>query len=236
MKQVCAIGRPIAMVVWVLSTAFVAQAGIVTFDLSSQPGNQSSTSPVVASNVFASSLVRGPGIAAASGAGSINASGFTTIPAIDLSDYFQFTVSAAEGYALNATQLAFGERRSASGVREFTVRTSLDAFQSFNFERTVSLPDDANLRNHVIDLEGISNFQGTVDIRIYGYASEASSGTWRLVNHNEQGGVVLNGSVTAVPEPSSLVLLGAMAGTGLLFRRRVTHKLLWPSHALGSVA
>lgn len=231
MKQICVIGRPIAMAIWLLSSSLTVQAGIVTFDLSSQPGNQSSTSPTVASNVFASSLVRGPGIVAASGVGSINASGFTTMPEIDLSDYFQFTVSAAEGYALNATQLAFGERRSASGVREFTVRTSLDAFQTFNFERNVSLPDDANLRNHLIDLEGISNFQGTVDIRIYGFASEATSGTWRLVNHSEQGGIVLNGSVTAVPEPSSLVLLGAMTGTGLLFRRRVTRKLVRPFHS-----
>jgi hypothetical protein len=231
MKQVCVIGRYLAMAVCILSNALTTQAGIVTFDLSSQPGNQPSTSPTVAQNVFATALVRGPGLGAALGAGSMNANGFTTLPNIDLSDYFQFTLSGAEGYALNVTQIAFGERRSASGVGAFTVRTSLDAFQSFNFERTISLPDDANLRNHIIDLDGITNFQGTVDVRIYGFSSESASGTWRLMNHSEQGGIVLTGTVTAVPEPSSLVLLGAMTGTGLLFRRRITKKRSRPHNS-----
>lgn len=222
MKRVYAVSLGMfAVVVWFFFSSQVGTAGIVTFDVSSQPGNQASTLPAVAPNVFATSLVRGPGINASSGIGSINASGFTTMPSIDLSDYFQFTVTAAPGFALNAQELVFGERRSLSGIREFQVRTSLDQFSTFTSQYSFVMPDSDALRNHSIALTGLSGVTDAVDIRIYGFASESSAGTWRLVNHADYGGIVLNGTVAAVPEPSSAFLLGTAMLGGVWFRRRI---------------
>lgn len=225
MKRVYAVGlRLFAWMAWILSSTLVGNAGIVTFDVSSQPGNQASTSPVVAPNVFATSLVRGPGLNTASGIGSFNASGFTTMPSIDLTDYFQFTVTAAPGYALDLEELVLGERRSLTGVREFQIRTSLDQFTTFTSQYSFSVPDSDALRDHSISLTGLSGVTDTVDIRIYGFAAESSAGTWRLVHHSDYGGIVLNGTVAAVPEPSSALLFGTAMMGGFWFRRRMVRR------------
>jgi len=55
-----------------------------------------------------------------------------------------------------------------------------------------------------------------VTFRVYGYNSEAGTGTWRLADYTTDTMITIRGSV--VPEPASAGLLLA-AGVGFGFRR-----------------
>jgi hypothetical protein len=76
-----------------------------------------------------------------------------------------------------------------TGIRIWSLRSSLDGFTTDLAMFLV--PDDANARTHVIPLgPAFGSFTAPVELRIYGYGAEASTGTWRLDN------VKLNGFTT----------------------------------------
>lgn len=201
-----------------------SQAAIILrYDFTGALGNQASQSPsFVDPNGSATSIVRGAGLTASAGVNSINSFGFTS-GAVDLTDFYGFSIATDAGQQLTVSNLSFRERRSATGIRNFEIRSSTDGFATFNSQFVGTVPDDVLFRDQSIALLGLVNLQGTVDFRIYGYAAEASTGTWRLVNHTVTGGLTLDGVFSpaiAVPEPSSFALLGLICGVGACRARR----------------
>lgn len=211
-----------------------AQTFTLIYDFLGQPGNQASQAPLAATvpaGLLASNLTRGPGLSVASGAGSLAAGGFTT-GAFDPGDYFAFTVAPAAGRTLTLTDLTFSERRSASGIRGFSLRSSRDGFASDLYAGTV--PDNTLTRRQAIALgAAFTGLTESVELRLYGYRAESGAGTWRLGTSANSGenplglppDLRLNGSLeqprAEAPEPGSatLCLLGiAVAARGL--RRR----------------
>jgi hypothetical protein len=222
----------IISLITVLMPCVALGQSIATYDFTGQPGNQASNpSSGVAPGLTASVLDRGPGVTASAATGSISSSAWST-GALDLTDYYQFTLTPDPGATLNVDQIIFSERRSATGIRDIVVRSSLDSFTADLFN--VNVPDETLTRQQTVNLGvAFDSLTSDVTFRIYGFTAEAAGGTWRLGvaggadNPNSlPSTLVVNGSVSAVPEPASWVLIGlSVAGVGV-YSRRIKRNLL----------
>jgi cysteine-rich repeat protein len=127
-------------------------------------------------------ISRGPGLTASAAANTFSAAAFAVTATIDLADYFSFTVTPAAGFSASLLGITLDERRSATGIRTWSVRSSLDGFTSDL--ATFTVPDDINTRLDQPVPLGLA-FRGLtapVEFRVYGFAAEAAAGTWRLDN------------------------------------------------------
>lgn len=160
-----------------------------------------------------SPMQRGSGTTPSASANRFAASGWTLTNAIDQNQWFGFSVTPNSGSALNLDSLTFTERRSLTSVRRWQVRSSLDNFTAIVDSMTV--PDDDQNRDHRIHLPAA--FRGlnqAVEFRFYGYAAEATGGTWRLDNVRLVGTVGTGGpAVPTVQFAAATRTVGENAGT-----------------------
>lgn len=127
-----------------------------------------------------------------------------------LDDYFSFSLAVESGYALDVTSLTFMDMRSANGPNDWTVRYSLNNVD-FTTMGQGSINDSWTLTTANSSVP--QDVTGNLYVRIYGATAIATSGM-RFID-----AVELNGTVSAVPEPGSLALLG-LGGLGLWRRIR----------------
>jgi len=201
----------LAIVLVVTTQTLKAATIISSFNFASAAGNEESYSADIINGDFLqeASITRGLGITPASGAGTFSSSGFT-LAGPDASDYYSLTLIPKTGTALSLWDMSFGERRSSTGPLNWELRSSQ------NFSLTLAsgtMPDDTNIRNHVISLSELSETTEPIEFRLYGFGAEGGTGTWRLDDIEFQ----------AVPEPRGY---GITVGIGLLafvlytYRRR----------------
>ncbi len=162
---------------------FLGQLGIaqtVFFELSAEPGNQSSsTGTSNSANFSAPILTRGAGVTATTGAGSMNASGWyssgtpTTIDdAIANNDYYEFTVNTLNCFFFNPTTINIVLRSSATGPGLATLRSSADGFGADIGTVNITTTSTEYAFSDVIS----PNSQSTT-FRLYGYGAAAGGGT-----------------------------------------------------------
>lgn len=128
--------------------------------------------------------------------------------------YFQFSLTADLNFRMDLTSLTFNAARGGGGTpRGYVVRSSVDAF-STNLDtadlltaRPTYTPVSLNLSS-----PGFQNLN-TITFRIYSY----SPGGGSSVDYDD---IVVNGAVSAIPEPSAAGLM-AMGVIALAGRRRV---------------
>ena len=121
---------------------------------------------------------------------------------------------------MHQTQIALssleflGARGGASTARGYDVRSSIDGFAT-----TLGSDDFANQRSDgfvpvIIDLSGgdFSNLTTATEFRVYFFTPDAG-------NSVEFDNIELNGTVTAIPEPSSSLLV-VLGGVFLARRKR----------------
>jgi hypothetical protein len=78
--------------------------------------------------------------------------------------------------------------RSATGIGQWSVRSSLDDFAT-NLAGII-VPDDTGTRLSVAALpERYRGLTAPVEFRIFGFQAEAAGGTWRIDNVKLFGGV-----------------------------------------------
>ena len=145
---------------------------------------------------------------------------------IDTSKYITFTISANAGFTIDMSTITFGLGRSGTGPRQWQWRSSVDNFSAAlsnytslsagltNTSGVLQNPDsNSSWTGNTLTVSG-SGFSGltSIEFRLYGYNSEGSGGTGGL-----QGPLSFTGSVTAVPAPGAMALLGV---AGLLGARR----------------
>jgi len=109
------------------------------------------------------------------------ASGWSTDPSLDSTDYFEVTVAPQSGYSLIITDINYSERRSKAGIGAFQVRSSVDNFSSYTLLASETVPDNDGERSHSIPGLNITVSEGqTFTLRFYGYQAESGGGTWRI--------------------------------------------------------
>jgi len=220
-------------------------AVLVSYDFTGSNGIQVTT-PVDATfaNVSASSISRGssydPGttsvflsdsMGVAPGqedANTIFLSNYTLATAAANGAYFELTITAALGYSLSIDTINLAVRRASnkSGPNLLGVRSSLDGYTAdldsgVSLSGTQAVPVNQTL-NFGTSLQDIT---GSVTLRLYGYQrnqSSASYGIWAMSNHSVDDAFTVNGTISPIPEPTMIHLLG-LAGLGfVLLRRRRT--------------
>ena len=179
---------------------------IAKWDFTGASGSQTSTSAASAVvGITADTISRGSGVTASGNSNSISSTTWTSSAIIDSNDYYTFAITIDAASTLNLDSISFAERRSGTGIRTLSVRSSLDGYAS-DLVTPIGVPDDTLVRDQTVSLS--SSFDAltntTVTFRIYGYAAEASTGSWRIQNHSTLGGLVLEGTV--IPSSPTLLL------------------------------
>lgn len=203
-----------------LSSAAQAQS-IVAWDFSGDAGNQASESPISAApGVTGGNITRGSGLGLNAGGGSFNSNGWeSAVSGPGSTEYLSFGFTVADGYFVDLVGLVLGTRSSGTGPGSLGLFYGGDGFASQLYSFTQN--NTADLFSN-IDLGFLPNLTGSVEFRIYelgntqadGSGATASTGTFRLIDHNVLGNMAFTGSVTAVPEPETYALL--LAGLGLV--------------------
>ena len=148
---------------------------------------------------------------AGSGGGYFAAAAWTgTAPG---SNYFEFTLTPNAGYTFSATSMTFGYRATATGPTNFAVRSSADAYAADLISGTIT--GDSTWRSAGTLSITLSGINTATTFRILGSGASSSLGTLRVDD------VTVNGSVTAVPEPSTYAaILGVVVLTSVIIHRR----------------
>ena len=165
-----------------------------------------------ANNLGAEDIERGTGISDP----TFDASGATAFAwdlgtGVSTGDYYEFCISPKTGYSLNVTGISFTEERSADGIRNYSVRWSIDGFNTFSTIMDAAVPDDEQARSEAINNLDITGCNGaTICFRFYGYNSEAFDGEWSLSN------VDVIGNVNAKCTPPNIQASGLFFGSATI--------------------
>ncbi len=178
---------------------------------------------VVGSHVTGIDLTRGGGIVQASGS-DYNSRAWNDstdqATAKTNGDFLEFGITVDTGFQVEDLSAGFFGDRSGTGPSQIEVFYSTDNFAT---ESSVLAATDVGVNGSNQDTTAIpSALTGTVKFRIYGYTATGSTGTFDIedTEYDSTYGLVINGQVSAVPEPSSFALLGLVGLASLLRRRR----------------
>lgn len=136
-------------------------------------------------------------------------------------DYIQFVLTPLGGASFSLTSLVFNWDRSGTGPTAVTLRSSLDGFTA-DLGTVGSLSTGGVFTLNTLNITGISNVSTATTFRLYGYGGSAAAGTGGFDIGTNTPNVTLNGSVSAVPEPATVIAgIGAVLALGWHGRRRL---------------
>jgi len=145
---------------------------------------------------------------AADGAAVDGMGGFTSLPA----QFTSFTLTPDAGMLLSVDTItydyaSYGQAEAGSGYL-VTIRTSADGFATDLASASTSVTS-ARL---TLDTSALGTLTSATEFRVYAAAIDANGGNrwFDLVGSDvaTDAGLIVDGTVTAVPEPSSSLLLG----------------------------
>ncbi len=155
-----------------------------------------------------------------------NSNPSTLANAIAGNDFIQFIVSPTAGNQFTVTSFDFIWDRSGTGPSSVALFSSVDSFTNSLGTLTNLAGSTTTFRS--ISISGISNVSTSTTFRLYGFGATATAGTGGFDHSNSAttNNVILNGSISAVPEPTSMVLVGliGVAGAVVRTRRRLAKK------------
>lgn len=197
--------------------------------------NASTTNPRAATslgtNITSASLTLGSGVTASNSGDTFGGSGFnstTLSTAISGGDYLSFTITPADGFAISISSLSLNSGVSTA-VTNFNVSllssatgfTGADSLYNYSFS-TAGAPTQSITLTGVTALQNVS---GSLEFRLYGWRDTAGTSTFRIRNLSGND-LVINGSVSAIPEPSAFAAAaGVLALSGVIWHRRRQGKL-----------
>lgn len=203
------------LVVYLLPFAFLLFSNIAFGGLASNTitgSNPNISNPytegqVVSLNLAFSGIGRGVGINGTSANDRYNANSWNT-STIDLDAYFNFTLTPAPGFLMSFVEFEYTGQRSPTGPDSFAFRSSLD-----NFTANLGTPTATGATISLSDAV-FQNLSTPVEFRLYGWNTTNSGGTFSVNDFSFEG------TISAVPEPSSLLLCSLFAMSALGLRRR----------------
>jgi hypothetical protein len=164
-------------------------------------------------------------------AGRFTFSGWNnTTPGLDQNRFYEVTLAPSPGNLLNLDSISFGVRRSGTGPRDFSIRSSMDDFASTLGEATATSPEisvtdntfrfindsspSANITGNKIDLSSAyDTLTQPVSFRFYAANPESASGSFTVDEVTFAG-------VSAVPEPHEYAALSAGALVAFAIARK----------------
>jgi len=175
-------------------------------------GNPFTSGQTVNFNVTATGIGRGSGITENATNNRYNATSWDT-PAIDTNAYFTFGITPTAGAVITFDDFVYTGQASGTGPTAFAFRSNLDGFSSDIGTPTAA---GATISLAAPQFQSVSS---AIEFRLYGWNASGGVGTFSVNDFS------FNGSVTAVPEPSSILLLG-LAGASVGVGRRWRQKRL----------
>ncbi len=162
-------------------------------------------------------LSRGAGVTPNPGI-TFNSNNWSTVNVVNLSSnkYIQWGWSASS-QALDLTSMTMQYDRSSTGPAQLTIAVSINGggFQSIFTDTSVSPGDDTN----TISLTSFRSVNSAT-FRLFGFDASAAGGTLDIERFttapDPSRGIVVRGDITAVPEPSSFILMTALLMFGLV--------------------
>ncbi len=134
--------------------------------------------------------------------------------AITAGHYIQFTVTAANGFLMNLSNIEMKGQSSLTGADDVAVLSNIGGFVDTQILDSVSsiaddtggFDTDGSGFGSPIDLSG-SEFQGisSATFRIYGFNTSLGTGITYLRNLSGND-LVINGTTAVIPEPSTFLL------------------------------
>lgn len=200
---------------WPIFGLALIQAGALStnahliYSFSGMRGNEEFAAPDSELRFAAATPIRrGPMLKPDVATDAFNSNNWPTSEQLSPDAYYAFGIGPNPGYRLTLTVLKIDERGSSTGIRNWSVRSSLDEFQSdlavfaisdntFRFKQSIELGPEFN------------HLTGPVEFRLYGYNAVSSGGAWRLVN------VELDGYVTAAQPALRINSSGVIRWNGL---------------------
>ena len=152
---------------------------------------------IVNSNITVSGIGRGSGIAGSSANDRYNANSWDT-SSIDLTQYFEFTLTPKSGYKIDFTSFVYTGQASGSGPTSFSFRSSLDGYIA-----NVGVPTASG---STISLSGTAfqNITASVTFRLYGWGASAATGTFSINDFTFNGNITSAVADTTAPTLVSL--------------------------------
>lgn len=155
------------------SLSTIAQAQDIIFQNPITGSNPSLDNPyitgnITAENVTASGIGRGPGLNyfESSTPNTYQANGYNT-PTMDPTAYFEFTITPAEGYAINYSTLQFTSTYSgAPSITPFVIRSSMDNYTANILFTQANAVSPCN-----VSLVQFNEVEEAVTFRIFPYGS-----------------------------------------------------------------
>lgn len=203
MKKILVLAAMVAMMV-----ANDCSAGLIVRN-SIDGANPGVFSPFTAGQETGANVsAEGIGRVGVSGDNAANAyrTGSWNVAALDTGRYVTFTITPTAGYAIDFSSFTYSGSATGSGPTSAAFRSSADGFTS-NLGA-------ASVAGATIDLSTLTKVTSTIEFRLYAWGAKNQSGTMGIDSFSFQGGV------SAVPEPSALLLVGSVLGCGFMRRLR----------------
>ena len=133
------------------------------------------------------------------------------------SGYIELSITNNTGLAQTLKEFDFGARSTGTGPINFTLRSSSDGFLS-------DLLTSSNLANSTWSFKNNATISytiptGSISLRLYGFGGSSAVGA---INGRFDDFTIAFSDISAVPEPSSLLLVGCVSAMVLLRRRRMS--------------
>ncbi len=218
--------RSIAALSLVLALGNSAVAGLILQIISGPTASESSlgnSHPGI--NIVG--FTRGPGIVADSGS-TFNSSGFNVggseANAITTGDYIEWSFASPTAFDLDDFDIRYDRSLTGPSSLRIDFNPNNSGFITVFSDSSVSETGENVLGVSLSAFDNVSNGR----FRLYAWGATAASGTFDFENAaaigtNSSGSPVsfeLNGTITAVPEPSSMALLSAVGGAAAVLKLR----------------
>lgn len=224
MKKILVLTAMVAVCISTLTTACEA-ALVLSWNTVGNTGSETTEASVSNhANIAAANLTLGAGITPSGNENRFGGTSWSIALADSIAngDYIQFIVAPTSGFKFTATSLDFVWDRSPTGPSSVELRSSVDGFGS-GLGQVTGMASGGTTTVRTINISGLSDITTATTFRLYGFGGTNSSfgtGGFDTENGSTSPNVVFNGTVSAVPEPSALLLVGSIIGAGLLRRRR----------------